>query len=189
MAHAGPDDPHRGEPDGDGDRPRDRPARVRPPHRQRPTAPPGSRPSSTCTRSTASSITVLTRRTLDASTANTASIDTGGCAVDAGVVVGHEGDARVRDAELGGEHGLGVAGHVDHVPSHRPEPAALGTGREPRPVDHDHRAAVDHVGAGAPRRVDEDPPSSLSYGSAKLWWCTGGSSWNVSGRPQVRSTS
>src|SRR5581483_1408316 len=67
-------------------------------------------------------------------------------ALDAGVVVGDEGDGGVTHAELPGQVGLGVLGHVDDVEALAAVPAGLGPAREAGPLDDDHRA----------RRVDGD---------------------------------
>ena len=120
-------------------------------------------------------------------------------AVDAGVVVGDQGDRGIRDVRFGGEHGFGIPRHVHDVPAHLAEPQALGAGGEPWAVDHHHGAAVVHrAPVERAGRVEQDRPQRGAYGSANVWWCTAPSdpgrpspeptSWNVSGRSLVRST-
>ena len=70
---------------------------------------------------------------------------------DPGVEVGDQRDGGVAEAQLAGQDGLGVAGHVDHGPARAGIALGLGAGGEPRPLDHDHGAAVDHSVTG---RVD-----------------------------------
>ena len=111
---------------------------------------------------------------------------------EAGVVVGHERDPGVADVRLSGERRLGVLRHVDDVPPGAAVPGGLGTGREPRSLHDDDRAAVVHGDARAvsPRRRAR-LRASASYGSASETWCgpSSNESKNVSTRPEVRSTS
>ena len=67
-----------------------------------------------------------------------------------GVHVGHQGHRGVAHAQLPGQDGLGVPGHVDQRPALCGEVPGLGAGGEARALDHHHRAAEQHgvVGGG-----------------------------------------
>lgn len=63
---------------------------------------------------------------------------------DPGVVISHEGNTGITDAELSCEMGLGVLGHVDGVPALRSVPPGLSLCGEARSLDHHHGSAVVH---------------------------------------------
>ena len=97
-----------------------------------------------------------------------------GVALDADVAVGDQGQAGVAQAQLAGQVGLGILGHVDDVHAGRRVPARLGPGREAGALDHHdrarcgwHRAPPDHP-PPAPARGQRPARSSGQYGSAKL---------------------
>src|SRR2546427_6870830 len=70
-----------------------------------------------------------------------------GMAFEPRVVISDEREADVAHLELAGEGDLRVLGHIDHVPSARRVPPALGPRREARALDRDYRAALVHLDA------------------------------------------
>src|SRR5207342_2858883 len=94
-----------------------------------------------------------------------------------GVVVRDEGDRAVGDRGLPGQDGLGVVGHVYHVPAHLAEPTGLGPRAEARALDHDDGPAV----------VDGDPtgPTGLEQGLADPFVVGIGEGLVVGGRAVV----
>src|ERR1700744_5235893 len=73
--------------------------------------------------------------------------------VDAGVQVGHQSNRRVADFKLAGQHRLRVTSHVDQREARGGEPSTFRAGGKPRTLDHDHGAAVDHLGQAGARRA------------------------------------
>ena len=67
---------------------------------------------------------------------------------DPGVEVRDQRDRGVAEAELAGQYGFGVAGHVDDRPSGLRIALRLRAGGEPRALDHDHGPAVQSIRAG-----------------------------------------
>src|ERR1700744_2398820 len=73
--------------------------------------------------------------------------------VDAGVQVGHQSNRRIADFKLAGQHRLRVTSHVDQREARGGEPSTFRAGGKPRPLDHDHGAAVHHLGQAGDRRA------------------------------------
>src|SRR5262249_14371432 len=67
--------------------------------------------------------------------------------LDPCVEVGDQRDGGVAQGQLAGEYRFRMTGHVDDRAADRGVPVGLRPGREPRPLDHHHRAAVGNVEA------------------------------------------
>ena len=79
----------------------------------------------------------------------------------AGIEVGHESDRREAQLKFAGKCRFRLASHIYQAPTLCSVPQALCSGREPRPLNHDHRPTIE----GAAK--DCGPPEFGTIGVCK----------------------